>query len=92
MGYPTKVQLIKRKNGPDQWYVNFPSTIAEAMDFSKGEVVEWHIEDRGLLALSRRETPPGLLKKNSNPCLMKSSASGVKASRASGRKGCAKEV
>ncbi len=77
MGCPTKVQLIKRKNGPDQWYVNFPSTIAEAMDFSKGEVVEWHIENRGLLALSRREAPQGVLKKSHTDCSKNSSAYGA---------------
>jgi hypothetical protein len=62
MGYPTKVQLIKRKSSA-QWYVNFPAAVAQAMDFSRGEVVEWHIEDRAMLALVRREPPASLLKK-----------------------------
>ncbi len=62
MGFPTKVQLIKRK-ASEQWYVNFPSAVAQAMDFERGEVVEWSIEDRSLLALKRRETPPSPLKK-----------------------------
>jgi len=43
MGYPTKVQLISRKKTADQYYINFPSAIAEAMGFSKGERVEWEI-------------------------------------------------
>ena len=30
MGYPTKVQLIRRK-ASQQWYVNFPSALAQAM-------------------------------------------------------------
>jgi hypothetical protein len=63
MGCPTKVQVIKRKHS-EQWYVNFPFAIAQAMEFEKGEVVEWHIEDKGLLALKRLEAPPKLLKKN----------------------------
>ncbi len=28
MGYPTKIQLISRKNG-NQWYVNFPNALGE---------------------------------------------------------------
>ncbi len=45
MGYPTKVQLIKRK-ASQQWYVNFPAVLAQAMEFEKGETVEWVIKDR----------------------------------------------
>jgi hypothetical protein len=63
MGFPTKVQLIRRKKS-EQWYVNFPSAVAQAMDFSKGETVEWHIEDKETLALRRTEPQPSLLKKN----------------------------
>lgn len=57
MGYPTKVQLIERKRGTNQWYINFPTPIAEAMDFQKGEVVEWAVEDRRHLHLSRPHAP-----------------------------------
>src|ERR1035437_945899 len=42
MGYPTKVQLISRK-ASEQYYINFPSAVAQAMEFSKGESVEWII-------------------------------------------------
>jgi len=62
MGFLTKVQLIKRKES-EQWYVNFPSAIAQAMEFEKGEVVEWVIEDKSQMVLRRRETPPSALKK-----------------------------
>ena len=62
MGLPTKVQLIKRKSS-EQWYINFPSAVAQAMDFSRGETVEWSIEDKSLLALRRLNPPPSLLKK-----------------------------
>ena len=58
MGYPTKVQLIKRKKTADQYYINFPTAIAEAMDFEKGEVVEWFIEDKANLILHRTQVPP----------------------------------
>ena len=46
MGYPTKVQLIQRKES-QQWYINFPAAIAQGMDFTKGEDVEWTIADKG---------------------------------------------
>ncbi len=62
MGYPTKVQLIKRKDS-EQWYINFPAAIAQAMEFVRGEVVEWLIEDKGQLVLRRRQVPPSALKK-----------------------------
>jgi hypothetical protein len=58
MGYPTKVQQIQRKQGTDQWYINFPTPIAEAMDFVKSEVVEWSVVDKGNLILSRQAVPP----------------------------------
>jgi hypothetical protein len=54
MGYPTRVQLIKRK-ASQQWYVNFPAVLAQAMEFEKGETVEWTIKDRYALTLQRRE-------------------------------------
>ena len=54
MGYPTRVQLIRRKDS-EQWYINFPAPIARAMEFDKGEVVEWVIQDRNTLTLHRTE-------------------------------------
>jgi hypothetical protein len=54
MGYPTKVQIIKRKNS-EQWYVNFPAVLAKAMEFEKGEIVEWVIKDRYAVTLQRKE-------------------------------------
>ena len=57
MGFPTKVQLIQRKQS-QQWYINFPSALAQAMDFAKGEDVQWTIADKGHLILSRNWVPP----------------------------------
>jgi hypothetical protein len=54
MGYPTKVQVIRRQDS-EQWYINFPAAIAQAMEFTKGETVEWVIQDRGRLLLNRVE-------------------------------------
>lgn len=70
MGYPTKVQLIRRSKGPVQWYINFPTALAEAMDFRKGEVVNWHIEDKANLVLHRSDVPPSpvQVKKNTEDC------------------------
>jgi len=62
MGFPTKVHLIKRQ-ASEQWYINFPSALAQAMEFTRGETVEWFVEDKGLLALRRALPPPSILKK-----------------------------
>ena len=57
MGYPTKVQLIERKDS-QQFYINFPAPIAQAMDFTKGEVVEWTMVDKQHLLVARTVVPP----------------------------------
>jgi hypothetical protein len=62
MGYPTKVQLIKR-DASKQWYVNFPSALAQAMEFTKSEVVEWIIKDKDTLVLQRKIHEAGQRKK-----------------------------
>jgi adenylate kinase family enzyme len=62
MGYPTKVQLIKRAKS-EQWYVNFPSAVAQAIEFQQGEVVEWIIDDHQRLVLQRSDQSVADLKK-----------------------------
>ena len=62
MPFPTKVQLIQRKHS-EQWYINFPSAVAQAMDFNKSEVVHWSIHDRATLILQRTHVPPSPLEK-----------------------------
>ncbi len=57
MGYPTKVQQIQRKNSADQYYINFPTAVAEALEFQKGEVIEWIIEDKANIIAHRRHVP-----------------------------------
>ena len=66
MGFRTKVQCIKRKNS-EQWYINFPSAMAQAMEFSQSENVEWLVSDKRHLILLRPEAPddPVQVKKNS---------------------------
>src|SRR3974377_1239087 len=61
MGPPTKVQLIQRKDS-EQWYINFPAALAQSMQFERGEMVEWIIEDRSQLVLRRRNPPPSAKK------------------------------
>ena len=75
MGYPTKVQLIKRK-ASEQWYINFPSALAQAMEFSRGELVDWIIEDKTQLILRRRSTPSSAVKKTPGGSSQNSKSSG----------------
>jgi len=62
MGYQTKVQLIKRAKS-EQWYINLPAQLAQAMEFEQSELVEWFIEDKSTLALKRIKTPKLILEK-----------------------------
>lgn len=66
MGYPTKIQLIKRVKS-EQWYVNFPAAVAQAIEFQQGEVVEWIIDDHQRLVLQRSEKSVESLKKKLPP-------------------------
>lgn len=54
MGYPAKIQQITRKDF-NQYYINFPKAIAKAMNFSKGNPVEWEIADKDTLTLKRKK-------------------------------------
>ena len=56
MGCPTKVQSIKRKKS-EQWYINFPAAIAQAMEFQQSEQVEWIMSDKKHLILRREKVP-----------------------------------
>lgn len=83
MGFATKVQLIKRKLS-EQWYINFPSAVAQAMQFKRGETVEWVIEDKSQLVLNRLDPPPSALKKKALRSPDASSKSGKGAGKLSG--------
>ena len=52
MGYKTKIQLIQRKES-EQWYVNFPTQVAQVMEFQKGEEFEWSLLDKNSLKLRK---------------------------------------
>lgn len=62
MGYATKIQVIKRAKS-EQWYVNFPAAVAQAIEFGKGEEVEWLIDDHQNLVLRRSDQAVATLKK-----------------------------
>lgn len=62
MGYNTKLQLIKRAKS-EQWYVNFPSSVAQALELEQGETVEWIIDDYQHLVLIRSDEAVAKLKK-----------------------------
>ena len=57
MGYPTKVQVIQRQKS-EQWYVNVPAAVAHVLEFEKGEVIEWTVQDKHTLVLTRVQTAP----------------------------------
>lgn len=52
MGYPTTIQLVTRDKG-NQWYVNFPNALAKAVDFKKGEIVEWELQSNDTFIMKR---------------------------------------
>lgn len=62
MGYSTKIQCIKRAKS-EQWYVNFPAAVAQAIEFNQGEMVEWFIDDHQRLVLQRSDEAVASLKK-----------------------------
>jgi antitoxin component of MazEF toxin-antitoxin module len=66
MGYPAKVQLISRPKN-QQWYVNFPNALAQALALRKGETVEWEIETREIVVMVRREASPARKLKRVKP-------------------------
>lgn len=91
MGYPTKVQRITRK-ASEQWYINFPAALAQAMEFERGEVVEWVVEDKASLLLRRpglaaSEAKRGLPEALPGPSTNSSSAPGEPSGESAARSG-----
>ena len=52
MSYKTKIQKVNRPTN-QSYYVNLPSTLAQAMNIEKGEEFEWILEDKNMLLLKR---------------------------------------
>lgn len=61
MGYKVKIQRVERGN-TKSFYVNFPAAIAESVRVSKGEEVEWIIDDRNTFVLKRVKNIPSVRK------------------------------
>ena len=54
MGYKNKIQVISRSTGNKQYYLMCPRAIAEAVEFKKGEIVEWIIKNQNDLIIKRK--------------------------------------
>jgi antitoxin component of MazEF toxin-antitoxin module len=52
MGYIIKVQKVERPTNRS-FYLNLPAVLAEALNIQKGEQLQWSIEDKNTLILSR---------------------------------------
>lgn len=52
VAYKVKIQKVERGK-TKSFYVNFPAAVAEACTLSKGEEMEWLIEDRNIFVLRR---------------------------------------
>lgn len=61
MGYKVKIQRVERGN-TKSFYVNFPAAIAESVGVSKGEEMEWIIDDRNTFVLKRVKSIPSARK------------------------------
>jgi len=55
MGYESKVQVIQRSTKTRQFYLICPAPLAEAMEFQKGERIEWVVVNRRTLEVRRME-------------------------------------
>jgi hypothetical protein len=55
MAYLTKLQLIERANGQQQFYLICPAPLAQALEMKKGETIEWVVEDKWTLRITRPE-------------------------------------
>jgi len=53
MGFQSKVQVIERANKTRQFYFICPAPLAEAMEFEKGENIEWVVIDKRHLTIKR---------------------------------------
>jgi hypothetical protein len=53
MGYLSKVQVIERAKGQRQFYLICPAPLAQALEMEKGETIEWVVEDKWILRISR---------------------------------------
>lgn len=55
MGYLTKIQVVERRNGQRQFYLICPAPLAQALEMDKGETIDWVVENKWSLRITRRE-------------------------------------
>jgi len=53
MGYLSKLQVIQRRKGQQQFYLICPASLAQALEMEKGETLEWIVEDKQTLTVRR---------------------------------------
>ncbi len=53
MGYESKVQVIERGGKQRQFYLMCPAPLAQALEFEKGETIEWVVQDKWTLRVNR---------------------------------------
>ena len=59
MGYLASVQVIQRGGKNRQYYVICPAPLAQALEITKGEILEWVVEDKYTLTLKRARPAQG---------------------------------
>ena len=59
MGYLASVQVIQRGGKNRQYYVICPAPLAQALEITKGEILEWVVEDKYTLTLKRTRAQQG---------------------------------
>ena len=64
MGHKVRIQRVERGN-TKSFYVNFLAAVAEAAEITKGEELEWIIEDKNTFVL-RRVIPSQSVRKQQN--------------------------
>ena len=55
MGYLTKIQVVERKNGQRQFYLICPAPLAQALEMEKGETLDWVVENKWTLRITRNQ-------------------------------------
>jgi bifunctional DNA-binding transcriptional regulator/antitoxin component of YhaV-PrlF toxin-antitoxin module len=79
MGYKVRIQKIQRTTNKT-YYVNFPGTVADAINLEKGEEMEWFIESRNCFVLKRVKEAGSFLEsaKEKEPKKKRASSDGTK--------------
>lgn len=66
MGYPVKIQKVERPTNRS-YYVNLPVALAESICITKGEEMEWVVDDRNTLVLLRKKQKKATRKESKIP-------------------------